>query len=109
MRHPKTSLLYYIVGRNIRKHREEKGITQEELAEKVSLGRTSITNIEAGKQRTALDELYNIALTLDVAITDLLPPVQDYLMKSVEDAVADAIELLMEQLDRFADGKVGEQ
>ena len=36
------------IGRRIQKYREKAGITQEELAEAVSLSKTAISNIERG-------------------------------------------------------------
>ncbi len=50
-------------------------ITQEGLAELVGVPRTTITNIENGRQMPSLHLLYNICSALEVELTDLLPPI----------------------------------
>ena len=69
----KDSLLYEQLGRTIAKVREEKDYSQEKLAKKVRLTRTSITNIERGRQRIQLHTLYMIADILKVELSELLP------------------------------------
>ena len=49
-------------------------MTQERLGTLVGLSRTSITNIEKGRQHVPLHQLYRIADALDVTPTMLLPP-----------------------------------
>lgn len=65
-------LLYRMVGDNIRIHREGDR-TQQELADEVGIGRTSITNLEQGKQRVPLHHLLQIAHVLEVDLTELVP------------------------------------
>jgi DNA-binding XRE family transcriptional regulator len=48
-------------------------LTQEELAHRVHLKRTSITNIEKGRQKLLVHTLFDIAAALDVPIADLIP------------------------------------
>jgi transcriptional regulator with XRE-family HTH domain len=67
------SLFYADVGRRIRKAREAFGMTQEGLASLVSLTRTSVTNIEKGRQKILLHTIVDIATALRVAPADLLP------------------------------------
>ena len=69
--------LYITVGQRIRMLREERHLTQEELATLVALARTSITNIESGRQKLLLHTLYDIAIALAVEPTHLLPKVPD--------------------------------
>ncbi len=64
---------YAEVGRRIRQTREERGLTQEALAELVSLTRTSITNIEKGRQKILAHTLVDLATALRVAPATLLP------------------------------------
>jgi len=64
---------YKEVGRRIRKERMERGLTQEELGAAVSLTRTSITNIERGRQKVTLQTFANIVGALGLAPTALLP------------------------------------
>lgn len=70
-------LLYWQIGINIREARIAAGLTQAELAERVPILRTSITNIEAGRQRLPLTTLYDIADALKVQAVQLLPRNED--------------------------------
>ena len=65
--------LYKAVGQRIRRIREEHQLTQAELASLVSLTRSSITNIEQGRQKLLLHTLYDIANALVVKPSHLLP------------------------------------
>lgn len=67
------SVLYTRIGQQIRDLRNLRGITQDTLASQISVSRTSITNIEKGRQRLQLHTLYEIALVLDVELDELLP------------------------------------
>ena len=66
---------YEEVGRRIREARKRRKppITQEALAELVSLTRTSITNVEKGRQKFLLHTLVDIAAVLQVDPASLLP------------------------------------
>ena len=65
--------LYRLFGDRVRKLREKRKVTQEELARRVELSRTSITNIEKGRQRVLLHQLVDIASALDAKPGDLMP------------------------------------
>lgn len=53
-------------GRAVRQIRQERGMTQGELAARLSLGRTSVTNLEKGQQSPPLSLLPEIAGALGV-------------------------------------------
>ena len=61
---------YKQLGLNIAYYRKKKGLTQETLAELVSVSRTHISNIEATKmvKSLSLDVLFDISDVLDVAV-----------------------------------------
>lgn len=65
--------LYEAIGSRIQYIRKKKNITQEELAKKVDLARTSIVHIERGHQRLTIERLYKISNALDVSVHDILP------------------------------------
>ncbi len=67
--------LYKKLGQRIRKEREAAGLTQGDLADVISLSRTSITNIERGRQKIQVHTLYEIAAKLGIQVSVLLPPV----------------------------------
>lgn len=62
------------VGAVIRKLREAKGITQEELADAVGMMRSNISRIEAAKHRPTLETMERIAKALKVSVADLIAP-----------------------------------
>ena len=60
-------------GRVLRTLREEKGLTQVDLAEKVKVGQSYIAMLEIGeKQNPSLDVLQRLAKALKVKVTELL-------------------------------------
>ena len=65
--------VYRMVGERIREERKRQNITQEELASRVGLTRTSITNVEKGRQKLLLHTLVQIADRLGVSPERLLP------------------------------------
>jgi DNA-binding XRE family transcriptional regulator len=62
------------VGATIRRLRETKGMTQEELADAVGMMRNNISRIEATKHRPTLETLERIAKALKVPVADLIVP-----------------------------------
>jgi transcriptional regulator with XRE-family HTH domain len=61
-------------GKLLAGRRTESGMSQEAFANAVGLSRTSITNIERGRQPVSLHTLYFMADILGVEPADLLPP-----------------------------------
>jgi transcriptional regulator with XRE-family HTH domain len=66
-------VFYAAAGKRICDVRNSKRVTQERLAFQVSLTRTSIINIEKGRQQILLHTLVEIARALGVEVSDLLP------------------------------------
>lgn len=64
---------YVELGIGIKNQRLHKGYSQEELGNFLGLTRTSIVNIEKGRQRPPVHTLYELASFLNVQITDLFP------------------------------------
>jgi DNA-binding XRE family transcriptional regulator len=57
----------------LKQRREEKGMTQAALAEKVGVGQTYIAKLESGdKKNPTLDLLKKLAKALGVPVTELL-------------------------------------
>lgn len=54
--------------------RLSENVTQEALAKLVGLTRTSLTNIEKGRQKILLHTFADLAAALRVAPAELLPP-----------------------------------
>jgi transcriptional regulator with XRE-family HTH domain len=67
---------YIALGRRIAEARQPR-MTQDDLALAVSLSRTSIINIEKGRQQVLVHTLVRISRALGVSPDKLLPPVDD--------------------------------
>ena len=61
-----------MVGKNIRKFREKKKMTQEQLAERLSVTRQAISNWETEKTQPDIDTLQKIAQLLEVSVEELI-------------------------------------
>lgn len=57
---------------NLRKLRLNKSITQTELAQKLHLSRTAISNYENGKVQPSLDTLIKISEIFEITIDELI-------------------------------------
>ena len=62
---------YYEIGQRIRKYRKANGLSQEQLAEMVSISTTHMSHIETGNTKLSLPVFVSIAEALSVQ-TDLL-------------------------------------
>lgn len=60
------------IGQNLRKIRESKGITQEQLALSAGLNRAYIGYIERGERNPSTNTLVKIAKALKISPKDLL-------------------------------------
>jgi len=63
---------YYVIGSRIRQYRQERGITQEDLAFQISTSTAYISSIERGLKKPSLEKLVMIAEVLHVTINDLI-------------------------------------
>ena len=93
---------YKQVGEKIRTHRG-KDLSQEALACAVGLTRTSISNIENGRQRLLLHTLADIAAALKVDAASLLPSRQ----APAEGVGAQALAGLAEKERAFVETAIG--
>lgn len=65
---------YKAFGVLVKQHRDRReGMTQSKLGSLVGLSRTSITNIEKGRQHVSLHQVYAIAFALRISPDALLP------------------------------------
>ncbi|MEG4917678.1 helix-turn-helix transcriptional regulator [Microcoleus sp. B7-D4] len=65
--------VYVQIGRRVRKARNRAKLTQAVVADRTSLSRTSIANIERGEQRFMVHCLLELASALGVSPEKLLP------------------------------------
>lgn len=83
--------IYRVFGSRLRELREEKDVTQEELARRVDLSRTSITNIEKGRQRVMLHQMVELAEALGAEPLTLLPASETLRTKPLRADVAEVV------------------
>lgn len=62
---------YAVFGKILRKHRLGKKLSQEQLAALTDLTRTSIANIETGKQRVMLRDALILSGTLEFSLDEI--------------------------------------
>lgn len=82
------------VGQRIKDAREEKNLTQEELAALVNLSSTHVSVIERGLKVTKLDTFVAIANALDVSADELLVDVVAHSVTGVSNRLSDKISSL---------------
>src|SRR5437667_8887828 len=63
-----------ILGRRIQEARKAKGKTQQDIAEILSVARTTVTALEKGERRLKPDELVRLASYLSRTVGELLRP-----------------------------------
>lgn len=66
------STFYEEVGARLKARREKIRMRQAELAESIGLSRTSVTNIELGRQRLFLDQFAKICRSLEIAPSEII-------------------------------------
>jgi transcriptional regulator with XRE-family HTH domain len=65
--------LYDELGRRVRRWRERQSMTQDRLATAAGVSRSSVANIEAGRQATPLHVVLALAEVLQCELADLIP------------------------------------
>lgn len=66
------------IGKRIRSYREERGFSQEELAEKLHISRSTYQRIENGETNSWINHIEKICTSLDVELDDILKPEEGY-------------------------------
>jgi len=61
-----------VVSESIKKLRKEKGMTQDELAEKLCVTRQAVSNWEMGKTQPDVDTLTKLAEVFDVSVEQII-------------------------------------
>lgn len=65
-----------LVGTNAARIRRDKGLTQEQLAERSGLSQQYLSGLEQGRRNPTIVTLYEIACALGVSHLELLRPEQ---------------------------------
>lgn len=60
-----------VFGRNLRRVRRDKGLTQEELSHVTGLMQSYLSEIEAGKRNVSIDNIDAVAKALKISLAQL--------------------------------------
>jgi transcriptional regulator with XRE-family HTH domain len=60
------------IGNNIRKLRNERKISQQELADITNIAKSTVQRIESGKLNPTIVMLNNISIAMDIKLNDLI-------------------------------------
>lgn len=63
-----------IVGRNVRRIRQEIGLTQEQFAERSGFAQQYVSSLENGRRNPTVVTVYELSQALGVSPMDLLRP-----------------------------------
>lgn len=96
--------VYGRLGEVLRRRRDAIGLSQASLADRVGLGRTSITNIEKGVQSVLLHQFLEIAEAIGASPEELLEEAGVRPAAAVERERSDVADLLV-RLDRRGLGR----
>lgn len=66
-----------LVGQNFQRIRKEKGLTQEQIAEKTGFSQQYLSDLERGRRNPTIITLYELALALGVSHVALVEPDDD--------------------------------
>lgn len=101
------------IGLKIKEFRDQRGLTQKELADLIEMGNTTIANYEKGFRTPKKNTLFKIANELNVTIDDLFP-----FLKQSDNSIIESVEEILSQLDpepyqrnvlTYAEGQLEEQ
>ena len=101
------------IGLKIKEFRDQRGLTQKELADLIEMGNTTIANYEKGFRTPKKNTLFKIANALNVTIDDLFP-----ILNHSDTSIIESIEEILSELDpepyqhnvlTYAEGQLEEQ
>jgi transcriptional regulator with XRE-family HTH domain len=65
-----------LVGRNVRRIRQKKGLTQEEFAEISGFSQQYLSSLENGRRNPTVVTIYELATALGVSHMELVRPIR---------------------------------
>ncbi len=71
-------------GITLKRNREQRGITQQELSFNAKIDRTYVSMLERGRRQPTLQVIFDIAAALDMSVTSLIGEAADLANKFPE-------------------------
>ena len=94
--------LYRWFGQLVRRHRDRLNLSQAQIADAVGLTRASVANIETGRQRIPLHQLFRLAGALQVDVDALLPRQATATQSLADHDIRSAMKLTDREQDEIA-------
>jgi transcriptional regulator with XRE-family HTH domain len=66
-----------LLGRNVKRIRQDRGLTQEELAERSGFSQQYISGLEQGRRNPTIVSIYELATALGVSHMELVRPIEE--------------------------------
>ena len=66
-----------LVGRNVKRIRQDRGLTQEQLAERSGFSQQYISGLEQGRRNPTIVSIYELATALGVSHMELVRPTEE--------------------------------
>ena len=92
--------LYAAIGQRIRTAREARGLNQTALGATIGLGRSSVSNVEAGRQHLAVHQLVAAITSLDTVSRTASDPVARAIAGHLHTRITDTVEEVITRLHR---------
>lgn len=89
---------YEQIAERILNFRKLKGIKQDILARELNIARTSLINIEKGRQQVSIFMLFEIALYLNIDLKELLPTAEEFKQEILSESNFSNIDLDISQV-----------
>lgn len=95
---------YEDVGERVRQARQGKGLTQAQVAAKLGLTRSSVANLEAGRQRVPVHVLAMLVEHFGAQWTDVLPIGRYFKTAPLDESISRTLEGQSDTAIRFVKG-----
>jgi len=66
-----------LVGRHVKRIRQDRGLTQDELAERSGFSQQYISGLEQGRRNPTIVSIYELATALGVSHMELVRPTEE--------------------------------
>jgi putative transcriptional regulator len=86
----RTSLPTATVGQRIRQHRQERNLTQTELARQIGIQQSDLSRMEKGEYRVSLDVLFRLLQVLEMSLGEFFGELAQQALTSRESTLLES-------------------